>query len=49
MNYYAGIGSRETPIEFLEMFKRVAKYIATNGYILRSGGAKGVDTAFEQI
>lgn len=47
MFYYAGIGSRETPQEFLELFTRVAKYLSLNACILRSGGAKGSDKAFE--
>lgn len=47
MLYYAGIGSRETPRELLDLFTRVAKYLSTKNYILRSGGAKGSDKAFE--
>ena len=45
--YYAGIGSRETPKEILELFERIAVYLAQNGYVLRSGGADGADKAFE--
>lgn len=45
--YYAGIGSRETPIEILTFFTKLAKYLAKQGYILRSGGAEGSDLAFE--
>ena len=47
MFYYAGIGSRETPQEFLNLFTRVAKYLSTKDCVLRSGGAKGSDKAFE--
>lgn len=47
MFYYAGIGSRETPQEFLDLFTRVAKYLSTKDCVLRSGGAKGSDKAFE--
>ena len=47
MFYYAGIGSRETPKEFLDLFTRVAKYLSTKDCVLRSGGAKGSDQAFE--
>lgn len=47
MNYYAGIGSRETPEDVLNIFKRVATYLANKGFTLRSGGAKGADKAFE--
>lgn len=47
MLYYAGIGSRETSQEFLDLFTRVAKYLSTKDCVLRSGGAKGSDKAFE--
>ena len=47
MNYYAGIGSRETPIDTLHLFKKVAYYLSQKQFILRSGGAKGADKAFE--
>ena len=47
MNYYAGIGSRETPIDILHLFKKVAYYLSQKEFILRSGGAKGADKAFE--
>lgn len=47
MIYYAGIGSRKTPKQYIELFKRVAKYLATQGVTLRSGGADGADIAFE--
>lgn len=45
--YYAGIGSRETPQEVLDWFTILAKYLAKNDYILRSGRAKGADKSFE--
>lgn len=45
--YYAGIGSRKTPYEYIELFKRVASYLTTQNAILRSGGAEGADKAFE--
>lgn len=47
MFYYAGIGSRETPKEFLDLFTKVAKYLSKKGCVLRSGGACGSDKAFE--
>jgi len=47
MNYYAGIGSRETPNEILKLFEKVGKFLAKKGFILRSGGAGGSDQAFE--
>lgn len=45
--YYSGIGSRETPPEVCTFFTTVASYLCTKGYILRSGGAPGADSAFE--
>jgi len=48
MKYYAGIGSRETPSYVLEEMEKIAQYLGDNGYCLRSGGAEGADTAFEQ-
>lgn len=44
---YAGIGSRKTPRIYIELFQRVGKYLASQGVILRSGGAEGADKAFE--
>ena len=48
MKYYAGIGSRETPNEFLMLFTSVAMTLAQQGYTLRSGHAQGADSAFER-
>jgi len=45
--YYAGIGSRKTPPEILEKMKVIGYVLATDGYVLRSGGAEGADSAFE--
>lgn len=45
--YYTGIGSRETPKDILEYMELVAIRLSKLGYILRSGGAQGADTAFE--
>lgn len=45
--YYAGIGSRETPLDVLEYFTKVGSYLATKGFTLRSGGAEGADKSFE--
>jgi len=44
---YAGIGSRKTPDIVLESMKHAARYLWEKGLILRSGGANGADTAFE--
>ena len=46
--YYAGIGSRATPPYVLEMMTDLAKTYREEGYILRSGGARGADSAFEK-
>lgn len=46
--YYAGIGSREIPDEIFNKMYRIAELLEKQDYILRSGGAKGSDTAFEQ-
>lgn len=43
---YAGIGSRETPPEVIDVMKDFA-YAVAHEAILRSGGAPGADTAFE--
>lgn len=44
---YAGIGSRETPIEIQKFMWQMAVHLAKHKYTLRSGGAKGADQAFE--
>lgn len=44
--YYAGIGSRETPIEVQRHMFQVGKFLARKGYTLRTGGADGADNAF---
>lgn len=43
---YTGIGSRETPKEVLTLMEKLAYTLADDGWDLRSGGAKGADTAF---
>lgn len=47
MRYYAGIGSRDTPPDIKVVMSQVALALENCGYILRSGGAKGADLAFE--
>ena len=44
---YAGIGSRETPIEVQQMMTSVARYLPSKGWTLSSGGAGAADSAFE--
>jgi hypothetical protein len=46
--YYAGVGSRETPSTILPLMESVADKMEKEGWILRSGGAAGADTFFEQ-
>lgn len=46
--HYAGIGARATPPEMLNLMSRIANKLEGMGYILRSGGAAGADTAFER-
>ncbi len=45
---YAGIGSRDTPEEAREAMRHLGTNLAKRGYVLRSGGAPGADTAFEE-
>jgi hypothetical protein len=45
---YAGIGSRDTPEEVLELMRLLGAHLAKKRVILRSGGAKGADQAFEE-
>lgn len=47
--YYTGVGSRkcEDPV-ILALMTSIAQELARQGYILRSGAAKGPDTAFEK-
>jgi len=46
MKYYAGIGSRDTPAYVLKKMTRIAENLSY--MTLRSGGAKGADSAFEK-
>ncbi|UPW35824.1 DNA processing protein [Pseudomonas phage EM] len=45
--YYTGVGSRDTPSKEWDILRRLGYKLAERGYILRSGGAKGADSAFE--
>lgn len=44
---YTGVGSRETPENVQAKMTQLAYMLDTCGWILRSGGATGADTAFE--
>ncbi len=43
---YAGIGSRQTPPQLLELMTRAATALASQGWTLRTGMAPGADQAF---
>ena len=45
--YYAGIGSRQTPVHIQKQMTEIAHRLDSMSYCLRSGGADGADTAFE--
>jgi hypothetical protein len=45
--YYTGVGSRNTPANILDLMKDIAHHLQRSGYTLRSGGAKGADSSFE--
>lgn len=45
--YYAGIGSRNAPEKYLRLASKIASFLEGKGYILRSGAAPGMDSAFE--
>lgn len=47
MKTYAGIGSRKTPESILGIMRMIGNALAHKGYTLRSGHARGADTAFE--
>ena len=46
--WYTGVGSRETPPEIMELMSQLGVKLADQGWILRSGGAEGADSAFEE-
>jgi len=46
--FYTGVGSRQTPEDILELMTKIAKFLSKRNFILRSGGAKGADKAFEK-
>lgn len=47
MNYYTGVGSRNTPVWCRLAMEDIATSLAGKGYSLRSGSAQGADSAFE--
>ena len=46
--FWAGIGSRETPEELKPLIKKITEACNKKGFILRSGGADGADSFFEE-
>ncbi len=46
--FYTGIGSKKTPPHIGEVITRLAELACARGYVLRSGGAPGADTFFEE-
>ncbi len=44
--FYAGIGARNTPDYILNYMSMISSKLESDGYILRSGGAIGADSAF---
>lgn len=46
LEYYSGVGSRETPNDILNQMTMIANALQDT-HILRSGGAPGADLAFE--
>ena len=44
---YAGVGSREAPGEKLLLMRKLARRLGDIGAVLRTGGAKGSDSFFE--
>lgn len=45
---YTGIGSRQTPQSVLQSIRSLGRELAERGWLLRSGGSPGADTAFER-
>lgn len=48
MNFYTGIGSRETPDSVLELMENFSYRLSHLGWVLRSGKAAGADSAFQK-
>lgn len=45
--YFAGIGSRETPESLIPTIQGLSEKLISLGFVLRSGGADGADTFWE--
>ena len=46
--FYTGVGSRETPVPIQREFTAIAGRLASAGWVLRSGAARGGDVGFER-
>lgn len=46
--FYSGVGARKAPKKILEIATEIAQKLSERGFILRSGGAEGMDKAFEK-
>ena len=44
---YTGVGARDCPNKMLGVMQDMAFKLSQEGWVLRSGGARGADTAFE--
>jgi len=47
LRYYTGVGSRKAPPVAIDRMVAIGAAMAALGWVLRSGGADGSDTAFE--
>ena len=45
---YAGVGSRQTPVDVCDLMRGIASTLAQRHWMLRSGHAEGADIAFEE-
>lgn len=48
IKYYTGCGTTSTPVSIRRLIQDIAASLAKEGYILRTGGEKGGDEAFEE-
>ena len=46
--YYTGVGPRQIPQDVYDRLYRLGAFLGSLGWVLRSGGADGADTAFEK-
>ena len=48
MGSYAGIGSRQTPKQIIDMIKIIAILLAHDGHVCATGAEPGADQAFAE-